>query len=1485
QQEQLKPFYFRSGETITPLKGTGYRLPTEAEWESACRAGTTTRFWSGEEDKSLMQVGWFMRNSGKRTHATGELKANPFGLFDVHGNVWEWVQDNWDPAYYGKFEENAAVDPCSPFLADSQQVIRGGYWFNYPSHCRSSCRLADPPTYRNYVIGFRIALPVDAVKQSLQRNLIESSPVELFNGQELTGWKMHPDAPGNWHVENGELISDGKPSYLFSERNDYDNFELTCEVSISDGGDSGLIVRSPFEKVGPNGLPGYEAQIQAGKVLTAGWATGAIAQSGTSTGWSLKQYSSISVPPNEYFTLKVRAAHNRVKTYVNGVQVAEYVDPAWTYQRGHIALQHSGANTVIKFRKITVTELVPEQSTTTPANFALQFDGIDDFVSIPVQLGMVGRYVPDRPFTYEAFFTPHQQRPEVEQGVLKKEALPPPLVPGVLGFFRIGALTYQPGKHLLDWVESTQIFSDAPIVKNQEHHVAMVWDGQVMQMYVDGVKQNLGRAVIPPLDSAVQSEFDNAPFSLCGMQTQNGFVNTFAGTIREVRISTTARYTDDFIPEQRLTTDASTIGLYHCDDGAGNTLADASGNNRHGTIHGANWVRTDRVPAVRPTSEFALQFDGVDDCVEWSELSVPLDRPVRIELAATVDSIQTNAETGIPIFNWGGAVAVSAAADPNIGDVLTVRFLSNPGVHHTWHIRNAVEAGRRFSLVVDYRDGVANFSVNGRPVPASQLRYVLQRDGESDFDARPETFRLFSDMKRSFLATPSTHPDQKSIALHGKVHHLKLTQDTGDTIAEFDFTQGSGDVLNDSSGNGHDGKIVGATWVKADDSAIVAQEQFDWSTIWPADAPAPAIAPFTTDEAKAHQEAWAKYLGVPVEYENSIGMKFRLIPPGEFMMGSTPEEIAAAGAGEPALGKQLIEAEGPQHRVVLTQPFYLAATELTQAEFEEILGRNPSQFSPNGARKAAVDGMETAKFPVDRLSWHEAAEFCIALSEREKMKPSYFRNGAVVTSLGNDGYHMPTEAEWEFACRAGTTSLYSSGDSVGDAQRVAWLRPNSGARTHAVGELPPNAFGLFDVHGNVWEWTEDGYDPLSYSKGTERPFVAPRVELGPEHLRVIRGGNFNCADPLARSAHRRGSVGHWSGDGLGVRISLPFAAVKAAIERPDTPETPISEYQWPTDAPAPAIAPFTADEAKAHQEAWAKYLGVPVEYENSIGMKFRLIPPGEFMMGSTLEEIAAALSVVGEDKTWQEEVNSEGPQHRVVLTQPIYVGVTEVTQSQYENVVGTTPSHFSATGDGREAVANLDTNDHPVERVTWNDAAEFCANLSQQSRLKPFYFRSGPSVTLLAGNGYRLPTEAEWEFSCRAGTMTRFWCGTDDSDLLAAAWFRANAGSRTHPVGELKLNPFGLADVYGNVWEWTQDSWSTKSYNQLDATSLIDPLNLTDTSPQHVIRGGYFWDVPSYCRSSNRRTTPPGAQYNNQGFRVVLPVDAVRQLSSEEANR
>ncbi len=321
-----------------------------------------------------------------------------------------------------------------------------------------------------------------------------------------------------------------------------------------------------------------------------------------------------------------------------------------------------------------------------------------------------------------------------------------------------------------------------------------------------------------------------------------------------------------------------------------------------------------------------------------------------------------------------------------------------------------------------------------------------------------------------------------------------------------------------------------------------------------------------------------------------------------------------------------------------------------------------------------------------------------------------------------------------------------------------------------------------------------------------------------------------------------------------------------------------------TKAPPPAIAPFNDEQARQHQEAWASHFKLPVEFTNTIGMRFRLIPPGEFPMGSTPEEIEAELKRLGLIQHlhfWRTPIESEGPQHKVVLTKPIYVGVTEVTQAQYEQVIGTNPSQFSATGKGKEAVANLYTGNYPVETVSFNDSAEFCAKLSQQEKLKPLNVRSDQTVTSLEGTSYRLPTEAEWEFACRAGTTTRFWSGDENEDMIQAGWCFSNAGGRTHAVSDLKANPFGLSDLHGNVWEWVQDGWDPKFYEQFQENVATDPFSPLSAGTMPMRRGGSFMQVPELVRSSSRLLYHTD---NEMGFRVVLPVDAVRQAIKMSSN-
>ena len=204
---------------------------------------------------------------------------------------------------------------------------------------------------------------------------------------------------------------------------------------------------------------------------------------------------------------------------------------------------------------------------------------------------------------------------------------------------------------------------------------------------------------------------------------------------------------------------------------------------------------------------------------------------------------------------------------------------------------------------------------------------------------------------------------------------------------------------------------------------------------------------------------------------------------------------------------------------------------------------------------------------------------------------------------------------------------------------------------------------------------------------------------------------------------------------------------------------------------------------------------------------------------------------------------SEKPAHEVTVQKPFYLGKYVVTQEQYQQVTGANPSQFKG--------ANL-----PVEMVSWDDAKEFCKRLSERLPL------TLPSPHGGEGKWFvRLPTDAQWEYACRAGTVTKYYSGDDEADLARVAWYRANSGNSTHPVGQKEPNPWGLFDMHGNVCEWCE-GWIE-----------YHPNTYSQSAPNgeyRILRGGcWHWEAKG-CRSASRARIRPGDRYSIIGFRVVL---------------
>ena len=305
----------------------------------------------------------------------------------------------------------------------------------------------------------------------------------------------------------------------------------------------------------------------------------------------------------------------------------------------------------------------------------------------------------------------------------------------------------------------------------------------------------------------------------------------------------------------------------------------------------------------------------------------------------------------------------------------------------------------------------------------------------------------------------------------------------------------------------------------------------------------------------------------------------------------------------------------------------------------------------------------------------------------------------------------------------------------------------------------------------------------------------------------------------------RSDVEGLEGDGPSAAPGGEKADAVAALPSPSTASgTTGVTFPPSTETPPLAVAPFDAKKAKEHQQAWAKHLGVPAEITNSIGMKLVLIPPGEFEMGSPDSDG----NVRGDEK----------PQHRVRITKPFYLGKYLVTQEQWQAVMGNNPSHFNGPK-------------NPVERISWDDCQVFLGKLNTKVGKEKGKFA--------------LPTEAQWEYSCRAGSKSRYCFGDEESGLAEYAWYDKNSGSKPHPVGEKKPNAWGLYDMHGNLWEWCQDWYD--GY----VKSLTDDPTGPKTGSFRVARGGGGWITGARnCCSAYRDHAAPGDRNYGLGLRVSL---------------
>ena len=543
------------------------------------------------------------------------------------------------------------------------------------------------------------------------------------------------------------------------------------------------------------------------------------------------------------------------------------------------------------------------------------------------------------------------------------------------------------------------------------------------------------------------------------------------------------------------------------------------------------------------------------------------------------------------------------------------------------------------------------------------------------------------------------------------------------------------------------------------------------------------VSPFTEAKAKEVQKEVAKILKKEVDENEDLGkgikLEMVLIPAGKFMMGSPASETGR-------LNKEM------QHEVTIPKPYFIGKYEVTQEQWEGVMGNNPSTT-------------KGVKLPVTDVSWEDCQEFIKKLNTSTK-----------------GGYKLPTEAEWEYACRAGTITAYSFGDSITKSDSNS--SEGATGSIKVVGSYKPNAFGLYDMHGNVWEWCEDWM--ADYPEGAAMDPKGPATGTG----RVLRGGSFFFNDSKARSSNRfnYSPTVRDSDDGFRVARTIDVeTAVAPTVPKPDPAELmPVSGNLL--------VAPFTEAKAKEAQKEVAKSFQKEVEEKEDLGKGIKLdmvlIPAGKFMMGSPESETGR-----GSNET----------QHEVTLTNPYYLGKYEVTQEQWEVVMGYNPSDVKGIK-------------LPVTMISWNNCQEFIKKLNAKTN-----------------GGYRLPTEAEWEYACRAGTTTAY---SMEIIYKFVNYNRGPAGS-TKEAGSYKPNAFGLYDMHGNVREWCED-WKA----DYPADAITNPKG-PEIGTYRVLRGGAFNSDSSEIRSSDRYLYgAPTSGFNASGFRLARTADVKTAVAPAISN-
>ena len=634
-------------------------------------------------------------------------------------------------------------------------------------------------------------------------------------------------------------------------------------------------------------------------------------------------------------------------------------------------------------------------------------------------------------------------------------------------------------------------------------------------------------------------------------------------------------------------------------------------------------------------------------------------------------------------------------------------------------------------------------------------------------------------------------------------------------------------------------------------------------------------------------------------FESVLGSGGVLVEHGSFIMGDT------WGEGD--------SDESPPHKVMITSDFYIGKFEVTFDEYD-VFCEATSRDKPSD------EGWGRGARPVINVSWWDAIAYCNWLSEKEKLPKAYDDKGNFLNKDGDIttdpskvvGYRLPTEAEWEYAAKGGNKSegyKYSGSNNLDD---VAWYWQNSGdnnltgvwnagtivknnCRTQKVGYKAPNGLGLYDMSGNVAEWCSDFYDEEFYKRIS--PINAYNSDSG--ELRVVRGGDWFLLEGSLRAERRLSYIPSTESYRFGFRICRN-ATYEGGNRPPLEPYNPEVSYletddlasvclSWDCIDPDSDMITYyvlwgtnrypekSVEVDQAEKTAIVDYLSCGTTYfwrvivEDSQGARtegpvWSFYTPVKLSSYSPSETVPSSIKVekgsfiMGDN--WGDGEKDEKPTHKVTFTYDFHIGEYEVTFDEYD-------TFCEATGKTKPTDSDWGRGSRPVINITWWDAIAYCNWLSEKEKLPKAYNSEGnlldkygslttnPSEVI----GYRLPTEAEWEYAARGGNKSEGYKYSGSNDFDEVAWHKDNSEDKTHKVGTKAPNELGIYDMSGNVWEWCSDTW----YEYTEA-QIINPYS-TSSSDQ-IGRGGCWANESRYLRMAYRFKRSRSFAFNFLGFRI-----------------